>query len=278
MITARNYAAQAMDELKRKYDICIEDGKEFYGVDTAISVIEKAVHFVVPDNGIILNDRLKGLLGVNLRLPYPVITVEYAEITKTEGIEKVVICAFESEVDEKIYINFMVLLCNIHFKFTPIPVIFHLESESGLEIDEKTGFYLNYYQSFFHDFSNEEKARQSEAVGYYSSALFQLLEALSCSNISHEPIKKIDHKKNERRVKAGKLPIYETHVLVINPAKSKNSFDKNKGNSDRNSPRQHLRRGHIRRLPDKNVWVNSCLVGSAENGRLDKSYRINYPC
>lgn len=275
MITARNYAAQAMFELKRKHSTASELGRSFFGVDTAISIIEKAVHFAVPDNGIILNDCLKGLVGVSLRLPYPVITVEYAEITKEEGIEKVVICAFESEIDEKIYLNFMVLLCNIHLKFTPIPVIFHLESESGLDIDEKTGFYLNYYQSFFHDFSNEEKTRYSEAVGYYSSALFQFLEALSCSNISHEPLEKIDHKKNERRIKAGKLPLYETRVLTLTPLKTVQSTGSKNHLTDRNPPRQHLRRGHIRRLPDKNVWVNSCLVGSSENGRIDKSYRIN---
>lgn len=41
------------------------------------------------------------------------------------------------------------------------------------------------------------------------------------------------------------------------------------------SPRQHLRRGHIRRHPTAgNLWVNSCVVGDPSNGVINKSYAV----
>ena len=40
------------------------------------------------------------------------------------------------------------------------------------------------------------------------------------------------------------------------------------------SPRQHLRRGHIRRLPTKKVWVNSAIIGNSKNGIIQKDYAV----
>ena len=40
------------------------------------------------------------------------------------------------------------------------------------------------------------------------------------------------------------------------------------------SPRQHLRRGHIRRLESGNIWVNACVVGNSEKGVIKKSYNV----
>ena len=38
---------------------------------------------------------------------------------------------------------------------------------------------------------------------------------------------------------------------------------------------QHLRRGHIRRLPGGNIWVNSHLVDDPTKGRIEKQYRVD---
>ena len=41
---------------------------------------------------------------------------------------------------------------------------------------------------------------------------------------------------------------------------------------DRNGPREHLRRGHVRRLPDgRKTWVQACVVGSRALGVVRKS-------
>lgn len=101
----------------------------------------------------------------------------------------------------------------------------------------------------------------------------ELCEALSCKNVVTEPLEPVDTSKNARRIKNGKLPIYETKILTIKAPEVVSGKTSNGGGTHA-SPRQHLRRGHIRRLPDCNIWVNSCVVGSVENGIIEKSYNI----
>jgi hypothetical protein len=104
-------------------------------------------------------------------------------------------------------------------------------------------------------------------------AVLELCEALTCSNVVTETIQSANAKANAKRAKNGKLPIYETKTLSIEVPKSAQKTGAKRG--DRSSPRQHLRRGHIRKLQDdRRVWVNSCAVGSPEIGRIDKSYNV----
>jgi len=106
-------------------------------------------------------------------------------------------------------------------------------------------------------------------------AVLELCEALSCSNVGtdihqHEP----DQRVSERRKRDGKLPIYETKMLALNVPGTASRHGGISG-AQRADVRQHLRRGHIRRLQDgRKIWVNSCVVGSDSNGVINKSYSI----
>lgn len=106
------------------------------------------------------------------------------------------------------------------------------------------------------------------------SALLELCEALSCSNVHHQVMEKINHTVNQKRIKDGKVPMYETRTLWIDvPGGSKDSGDWQGGTH--RSPRQHLRRGHIRNLQTgKKVWVNAAVVGAKESGIIKKDYAI----
>ena len=325
MITARNYAAQAekgLIEYSNRLDDEFHLDKLF--IRKVSEGIGQSVHFALPDGGSIFDDDLKGISGMQARLPFPEITIEY--YTKPENQKKTT--EYASEIVTKRVIYACELSCR-DLKKNPFSKKMNLEklykNDDEILIFIYSAFYLksgwvpclSYWimpaswddtsetEEFPVDLQRidttdkskftgtlgmlcpglcDELASQvgdDEAFKYLAydiagevRAVLELIEALSCSNIKHEPIEKIDQKKNEKRIKAGKLPIYETRVLTIDPIRSASKSFHQDGNSDRNSPRQHLRRGHIRRLPDKNVWVNSCLVGSAENGRLDKSYRI----
>lgn len=105
------------------------------------------------------------------------------------------------------------------------------------------------------------------------TAVLELCEALACSNVTAETMQHENKKANARRAKKGKLPIYETKVLSIDVQRTTHRTGVKYG--DRSSPRQHLRRGHIRRLhDDRRIWVNSCAVGTQSLGRVDKNYRV----
>lgn len=75
---------------------------------------------------------------------------------------------------------------------------------------------------------------------------------------------------NAKRTNQGKPPLYDYHCLTVTT--NRQSSAKGQGTGTHASPRQHLRRGHIRRLPDKKVWVNSCVVGSY--GKICEDYRL----
>ena len=103
-------------------------------------------------------------------------------------------------------------------------------------------------------------------------ALLELCEALTCSNVGTE-IHQPASEKNARRLAAGKLPMYETRSLVIESPKP--ATVRLAGcNSSRASPRQHLRRGHIKRFGDKKFWWNSCSVGDPGAGKIVKDYKV----
>ena len=97
------------------------------------------------------------------------------------------------------------------------------------------------------------------------------LTALSCRNIEQSIIQKCDKALNARRVNKGKLPLYEERILTIK-VNAKQGIGARTGAHE--SPRQHLRRGHIRRLESGNIWVNACVVGSSEKGVIKKSYNV----
>ena len=106
------------------------------------------------------------------------------------------------------------------------------------------------------------------------SALLELCEALSCSNVHHEIIESVNHAVNQRRVKDGKVPMYETRTLWIDVPGADKGLSEWQGGTHR-SPRQHLRRGHIRNLQSgKKVWVNATIVGAKESGFIHKTYGV----
>jgi len=114
------------------------------------------------------------------------------------------------------------------------------------------------------------------------NAAIEFAVICGCSNVHVEKIA-APEKLNAKRVKAGKPAIDAYHVLAIDvseghtvaaPAKGGSSAT---AESERASPRAHLRRGHIRTLAqDRPIWVNSTVVRGDRlpSGLLEKDYSV----
>jgi hypothetical protein len=102
-------------------------------------------------------------------------------------------------------------------------------------------------------------------------ALLCFLNVLQCTNVH---IERSDPKKPNAKVKAA-LPFDSYHVLTIDSASGSRGGDSSDSASHR-SPREHLRRGHIRRLSDgRRIWVNAAIVGAGKiAGVISKDYAI----
>lgn len=98
------------------------------------------------------------------------------------------------------------------------------------------------------------------------------LEVINCSNVvivENEPSRFV----NQRKKQKGLCPLFTYKTLHITNEEKK-IYRKN-GNGTHESPRLHLRRGHIRKLPTgKRIWVQSCLVGDPAKGFSDKDYLV----
>lgn len=102
------------------------------------------------------------------------------------------------------------------------------------------------------------------------SVLISFLTVLCCSNVSKERVP-ANAFQNSKRTKAGKVALYDYWVLTI-PGGNSAGPDCGGGHS---SPRQHLRRGHVRRIgAGKTTWVNACVVGWGP-GVVEKDYRMS---
>ncbi len=313
-ITAKNYASDAATYLSKVVNNMSADKfkTDIIMANEMINDLTEAVHFVMPDGGALLNDNLKGITNMKIRLPYPKISVEYYIEENYSSLDnsglsytpKRVILAKEvptAIINEKIPVpdalkdsEYMILMSSLFFSqknndwmpsiigfLIPCQWEFGKDTLPNQREHEGLAAFGSATVPIFPDLfkhvvkglnAKEQLTMLEEDLTQEVKVLLELIEALSCSNVK-ESVYQEASKKNEQRIKSHKKPIWETKflTLVIN----EKSNDKI-GNSTINhaSPRQHLRRGHIRRLPSKNIWVNSCVVGSAENGKIEKQYKI----
>ena len=109
-------------------------------------------------------------------------------------------------------------------------------------------------------------------------ALLHFLSVVNCSNVIAETAntnKRNLKARNAKRIKKGKKELFEYKVLKIKPSLTQRAKSMNEGQK-RKSPKEHLRRGHPRRIPGKSkpTWINSVTVCPESKGRVDKEYSL----
>lgn len=104
--------------------------------------------------------------------------------------------------------------------------------------------------------------------------LFQTGVMLNCANVTVPEIA-APTLLNRKRIAKGKQPFFSYRILQVEGPRSASSSSS--GGGYHAAPRAHLRRGHIRRLEERTVWVRPTMVnpgaGSAV-GRVEKDYAI----
>ncbi len=103
-------------------------------------------------------------------------------------------------------------------------------------------------------------------------ALLQFCNVINCSNVElrvRPPVKLA-----QARTKAGKVPFYTYKILGISDEQVPSHIAKD---GTHTGPRQHLRRGHIRRLNEQQraIWVRPHIVNpGSEAGIVVKDYSV----
>lgn len=291
---ATNYFRQFTKEVERNLEIVERlDSKNLVdGVDEiylkALKVTKSlamaykdAEKFILPEYGLIMNDSLKGLenFEAELRLPYETLVIEFSDPTA-----KTILLCHEIRKDEQN--NSIAIISLVKGKHD---VGFCL-SRAACFLDTTLYGYENTEVAFGPKvhikpfdpidmtlLTKETKLVDSEAE--YSDMLLdikqflvlpvlELIEALSCKNVTSEYL---PHKHSAAKHAA--LGFDEYRVLTIR-TKAAHAIGDAKYTGGHASPREHLRRGHIRRHPTAgNIWINSMVVNAGVGGVIRKTYK-----
>lgn len=96
------------------------------------------------------------------------------------------------------------------------------------------------------------------------------LNVLNCVNVKTHTVD-APASLNKKRAKSGKPPIYSYKTLVLKPSVAQRA---NQGGTHE-TPRIHLRRGHIKHRRTGDYWWQPHLVGDKERGVVMKDYRAD---
>lgn len=243
-----------------------------YGYDISsgiIKKIEKSIKFIIPENGKIFNAGFKSIEKNNFQLPFSNVSLEF--FTNNKGVvSKTIIIANQNKDSigaiAIVYVNdksgsFPWCICPIaveiyHDKIIPIDIA------NPQDIKQSNGVNKT------NDYDIKSKYEDAANIAYH---VLEFLEALSCKNVSIES--HTNHKKGKSKLDA--LPFDDYKVLCVNVNKNYDSVGNEMVETGTHrSPREHLRRGHIRRLPRGNIWVQSTVVNPGIGGRIEKIYQV----
>lgn len=232
-----------------------------------IDLANKSQKFILPDGGLLYDDPEYKALDESeeLHLPYSIIALEYTRnnIPTNQGEEKSSkAILFVRENDDSIVLSPIAWIDRLAV-WAPLP-------EAGIpKIDyldrsmlPSKGYpaiklYLANENISISDYANEARV------------LLCFLNVLHCNNVH---IERSESKKSSRLIKpAIKFDAY--HFLTIDALKKANKVSDVQTFGNHRSPREHLRRGHIRRLEDgRRIWVKATVVASGSAGVISKDY------
>jgi hypothetical protein len=237
-------------------------------------IIKDSVKFRLPKNGRVFPEATFSD-GENLchaykkyadgqRLPFKNMSIEW-EMEPEDIFDKQVAIIFQADKDDTIHGFIFGHLSEPKPRWLMLPARFQDNYVQGLLGHSAVAPDLN-------DVVRDAPVEFLSPVRYTRSVVVELLCFLACSNaeISTEPNNR--EKLNAKRLKKGKPPFYSYKVLTI----AQNDGSSSRGiTGNGRSPRVHLRRGHIRRLADRTVWVNSAVVGDKSKGLVNKDYAVS---
>lgn len=102
--------------------------------------------------------------------------------------------------------------------------------------------------------------------------LIQACSVINCANVTTEEIAAPAFL-NKKRLAKGKQPFFSYKILQLSEDRRPRSETGADGKHA--SPRMHLRRGHLRRLEKKVVWVRPAMVNAdSKRGAVVKDYHV----
>lgn len=248
-------------------------------LECAIDTVENSQKFILPDHGFLLDDNeLKALGDDDIHLPFEHIALEYACPDDPEWVPTEDLVQFPKRIllaTELLgQIHIIKSFCNKKgFWQTEGPVLLPTSNWGNRSNKgDGGGFALR-----LADASGETRVDQNRWQEFFATDVWVLvafLNALACSNVTAQPLKPpapIPGRQPKKNPKA--QDVYHVLVLTTDPDQP-GAVHGTSGPGA--SKREHMRRGHIRRLADgRKLWINATVVNAGHNfGRVSKDYQV----
>lgn len=243
--------------------------------------MDSSVKFILPNNAICSTDEKgRGLLGQKqIRQPYKTICLEYShDIPKNERMRssKRIVLASEIEHDGVTASILCAASYMDHFCkwfIEPRLALPHIIKEKSDSDNPAAGLDMKYIAFPVYPILNcmteKEQHVVMDSAAKEVAAYYSFINVASCSNVEFTPASGCDRASMKKRRALG-FDEYKV-LMVSNHIRAKGE---DRGGSHA-SPREHLRRGHIRRIDDgRRVWVNATVVCAGSAGRITKDYAI----
>lgn len=234
-----------------------------------IDLCNRSEKFLLPDGGLLLDTDLKGIDETQkLRLPHQCTCIEYAVSGSHSGSDtsqstKRILFAEELEDSNIILIKIAYWADNLR-AWLVLP-------EIGIPRDD----YLIRDGSGVATIKMMRKITVTPEDDYQGevSSLLGLINILNCSNVNMRTTKT----RRPRKSKARSPYPFDSYQILMVGGQASPYIPKGVAGSGR-SPREHVRRGHIRRLQSGHtIWVNASIVNAgASNGLVTKNYRVSH--
>lgn len=295
-----NYSSHAYEHLQGLYGRVNFSDADARAVEDVISGLKFGVRFMGPVDGTLGLGNKKTLeqMHEHVRLPYPMICYEIPKQCKSKPEERPENYSPEMEVDKVVLLGIEVMFDG-RGKFIgkqyegdflycvngeePDGFLFLAVDHSNYEdrwMPASTALFHRYehyapQQTIFMpgmfatvDEKTQSLIYDSHAEAYYSFCNFIAL--VNCKNLAIETIYP-DKKLSARRVRKGKLPMYDYRVLSIHKdaiaaGESLSTFG--------NKNRYHMCRGHFKKLKTGVFWWNAHARGKKELGEIEKDYKV----
>jgi hypothetical protein len=238
----------------------------------AIDLAAWSTKYILPVGGVILDDpELRGLENIEtIRLPQKYIALEYSRRGETATqneipCEKAIVFVRESEEFIIITPAFWSSRHETWGIMEPMGIRASDYVQKGLKLEDGSPVFKFVFP--------EDRKVQWPVEDYQDEVhvLMNFLNALACSNVTVDRLNSV-----KRKLKSA-LPFDEYHILTVDCPKRGTSSRGGLAGESR-SPREHLRRGHIRRLEDgRKLWVNATVVNPGVGGKITKAYSVRDP-
>jgi hypothetical protein len=270
-----NYCRQALASWEKQGPSFVTDiykdisenkvARDFYAkmVADIASVLRGGAKIQLPEHGRILDDRtFKNLSSLEeINLPFPKMALEFSkprvhDLPGEMSYSKRIVIVTDG--DDRVYLS-EVSYADSMKSWAAWPYVW-MPKKNFIDFTNPNK------PRFFIGSNNDVKISDYEDGGF---ALLDLLNALACKNVRLE---RSTAKSNQqgKKVKTA-LPFDDYHFLTVDCPGKASARGEGFGGSHR-SPREHLRRGHIRRLESGAIWVNACVVNAGIGNSVHKSY------